>query len=116
MSDKPKKDADSKKPLPTLTVDWEAYVPLLEGSKLSEEDKREFIETLWSIVVGFVDLGFSVETPPRSCGQDADADASSASHMVHSLVDQWEKATDTNRPKKDGSFEQSGPKQRGRTP
>ncbi|MFK7868472.1 MAG: hypothetical protein AB8B58_04445 [Roseobacter sp.] len=116
MSDKPIKDTASKKPMPTLTVDWEAYVPLLEGSDLSDEDKREFIETLWSIVVGFVDLGFAVESPPCSCGQDADADASSSSHMVHSLVDHWDKAANIDIPKKNGSFEQSGPKQRGRTP
>ena len=116
MSDKPIEKLHSKKPMPTLTVDWEAYVPLLEGSDLSDKDKREFVETLWSIVVGFVDLGFSVESPTRSCGQDVDADASSASHMVHSLVDQWDKAADTDKPKKDGSFEKSGPKQRGRTP
>ncbi len=116
MSDKPNKNSALKKPMPTLTVDWEAYVPLLEGSDLSDEDKREFIETLWSIVVGFVDLGFSVGSPERPCGQDADADAPSASHVVHSLVDQWDKAAKTDKPKKNGSFEQSGPKQRGRTP
>lgn len=116
MSDKPIKRSPSKEPMPTLTVDWEAYGHFLEGSDLSDEDKREFIETLWSIVVGFVDLGFSVGSPERSCGQDADADASSTSRMVHSLVDQWDKVANTDKLRKDGSFKQSGPKQRGRTP
>lgn len=45
---------------PTLSIDWDLYEQYLEESDLSDEDKREFIETLWSIVVSFVDLGFGI--------------------------------------------------------
>lgn len=54
---------------PRLTIDWQAYLPLLEDSDIPEADKRELIETLWSIVVLFVDLGFETDTTPQSCGK-----------------------------------------------
>lgn len=45
---------------PTLTIDWELYGKYLDESDMSDAEKREFLETLWSIVVSFVDLGFGV--------------------------------------------------------
>ena len=54
---------------PRLTVDWEQYAEYLAESDLSEEEKREFIQTLWYIVVSFVDLGFGVST--TQLAQDA---------------------------------------------
>jgi hypothetical protein len=50
-------------PYPSLTVDWDLYAEYLEQSDLSDDQKREFIETLWAIVVSFVDLGFGVGQP-----------------------------------------------------
>ncbi|MCP4933237.1 MAG: hypothetical protein GY927_03315 [bacterium] len=47
-------------PAPALTIDWDLYGQYLEGSNLSEAEKRETIEALWSIVVSFVDLGFGI--------------------------------------------------------
>jgi len=43
-----------------LTIDYDLYAQYLEDSDLSEDQKREFIETLWSVIVSFVDLGFGV--------------------------------------------------------
>ncbi|WMS43117.1 hypothetical protein RDV64_01550 [Acuticoccus sp. MNP-M23] len=36
------------------------YAALLEGSDLTEAQKGQFLEALWSIIVAFVDLGFGV--------------------------------------------------------
>ncbi len=60
-----------------LSIDWELYGKYLDESDLTEEQKREFIETLWSIVVSFVDLGFGVhplqQVPPSThCEQNTD--------------------------------------------
>ena len=60
-----------------LSLDYKLYETYLENADLSEEQKREFIETLWSIVVSFVDLGFGVHPlqqvpPPAHCEQNAD--------------------------------------------
>lgn len=115
MSDIEKKP-EKQKAMPTLTVDWEAYGHYLDESDLTDEEKREFIETIWAIVVGFVDLGFAVRSPEESCGQKPSPDAAKDGDVVHSLVDQWDKATHTDRTMKKDSFAQSGPKLRGRTP
>ena len=45
---------------PSLTIDWDAYLPFFEDEDISDEHKRELIEALWSIMVSFVDLGFGV--------------------------------------------------------
>jgi hypothetical protein len=43
-----------------LTFDPEEYLHFLEESDWTEPQKREFIEALWTIVVGFVDMGFHI--------------------------------------------------------
>ena len=45
---------------PGLTLDYELYQQYLDDSDLSEAQKQEFIETLWTIIVSFVELGFGV--------------------------------------------------------
>ena len=106
-------DLSNEKPsrsTPTLTMDWEAYGHFLEESDLSDAEKRELIETMWSIVIGFVDLGFVVRSPDQACGQDAQAGAHRCGDVIDSLVDHWNDATNIS-----GS-EPRSPKPRGRTP
>ena len=50
---------------PTLSLDIEKYRPFLEDIAISEDAKIELIECLWSIMVGFVDLGFDISSPER---------------------------------------------------
>ena len=72
---------------PSLTIDWEAYLPLIEDPDVPEDQKRELIQTLWSIVVSFVDMGFGLTPVPQSCGQD-DGNLPDAIRDVLSLEDQ----------------------------
>ncbi len=44
----------------TLTLDVEYYQSFLDDVDISGEQKQELIETLWNIVVQFVDLGFGI--------------------------------------------------------
>lgn len=46
---------------PTLSLDVALYESYLADQHLAEDQKRALLEALWSIIVGFVDLGFSVE-------------------------------------------------------
>lgn len=71
QSPKPSETHTSKTP-PQLTIDWDAYGQYLEGSDLSDDQKIELIETLWSIVVSFVDLGFGVASSKESGDGDVD--------------------------------------------
>ena len=55
-----------------ITVDYERYAPLLDDPDLTEEQKREFLQTLWSIVCEFVALGFEVhpaQQAQKACGK-----------------------------------------------
>ena len=57
---------------PVITVDYEKYEHFLEDADLSEDQKREFLQALWQIIVGFVDLGFGVhpvQQAENACGQ-----------------------------------------------
>lgn len=56
-----KTDADNAIPYPALTMDWDIFGDFLDNSNLSDDEKREFAETIWYIVVTFVDLGFGIE-------------------------------------------------------
>ncbi len=55
---------------PSLTIDWDSYLPFFEDEDISDEHKRELIEALWSIMVNFVDLGFGIHPVQQACGKD----------------------------------------------
>jgi hypothetical protein len=44
-------------------------LPFFEDEDISEDDKRQMIEALWSIMVSFVDLGFGVHPVQQACGK-----------------------------------------------
>jgi hypothetical protein len=65
------KDAATSLPtpaFPTVTIDWRLYEQELTDPTLSDAEKRAFIESLWYIVVTFVDLGFGIESAQRALG------------------------------------------------
>jgi len=59
-----------------LTLDVSAYEHYLENADLSEDQKREFLEALWSLIVGFFDLGFKIhplqQATSEGCGQNSE--------------------------------------------
>lgn len=59
---------------PVIEVDYERYAHFLDDSDLSEDQKREFLQALWTIIVNFVDLGFGVH-PLQQAGQNAGQEA-----------------------------------------
>lgn len=54
---------------PVIAVDYDRYAHFLKNSDGTEEQKREFLQALWSIMVNFVDLGFGVHPLQQACGQ-----------------------------------------------
>jgi hypothetical protein len=71
-------EATHAPPKPTLTVDVEKYQAFLDGADMTETQKEEFLQSLWSIIVSFVDLGFGVQPLQEVCGEDADCDSKTA--------------------------------------
>lgn len=82
-------------PRPSLTIDWEVYAAMLEESDMPLEKQRELIETLWSIVVMFVDLGFDVHPTRQICGEDAD----DPDGLIEDVVSYMNKNTEHKRKK-----------------
>lgn len=74
---------------PALTIDYALYEKHLDECDLTDEQKQEFLETLWSVIVGFVDLGFGVhplqQAAPNVCGQEIDLTGFMASDVVSSV-------------------------------
>lgn len=60
---------------PALRFDWADWLPYLEDQEIPDDQKRELIETLWSIVVAFVDLGWQLNSKPEMCGGALDLKA-----------------------------------------
>ena len=65
---------EPKVSLPTFTLDVEKYERYLEESDLTDEQKKEFLQTLWIIICEFVSLGFGVHPLQQAmeapCGKD----------------------------------------------
>lgn len=53
--------AEVTKDWPALQLDVEYYQAFLDDEDITDEQKKELIETIWNIVVTFVDLGFGIE-------------------------------------------------------
>lgn len=53
-------DRAAHKPTRVVEIDVMRYQHLLDDPDLTDEQKRVFLEALWSIMIDFVDLGFGV--------------------------------------------------------
>lgn len=86
---------------PVLRFDWRDWLPYFEDENIPEDQKRVLIETLWSIMIGFVDLGWSIaptqESSPlensdvgksaKNCGQTFDLKVVLEAAVVRSELD-----------------------------
>ena len=70
--------------LPSVHIDWQRYEAYLESSDMSEEDKRAFIETLWNIMLTFVDLGFGLDPTSQVCEKEPKIIHASDTDMIKS--------------------------------
>lgn len=57
---------------PVVLVDVEKYAAYLDETDMSDAEKEKFLQALWEIIVGFVELGFGVHPLQEVCGKDAD--------------------------------------------
>ncbi|BBK42780.1 hypothetical protein STVA_28000 [Allostella vacuolata] len=67
---------------PALELDVERYRGDLAGFDLNEDQQRELLETLWSIMRSFVELGFTVDV----CGQVFGDEAGGGGDAVESAI------------------------------
>lgn len=69
---------------PSLKFNWQDWLPYFEDTDIPETQKRELIETLWSLVLSFVDLGFDLSTTSETCGEAIDLKALLEASVVDS--------------------------------
>lgn len=70
---------------PTLQLIWQDWIPFVEDSDLTDDQKREMIETLWSIVMAFVDLDWEVSADRQeTSGQILDLKAALEAAVLNS--------------------------------
>ena len=62
----------------TLTVDVAKYQKFLDEADLTPEQKEDFLQAVWSVVVTFVELGFDVHPLQEVCGKDAECGGKTA--------------------------------------
>lgn len=96
-----------------LEIDWKRYEAYLAEADLSEAEKRQFLEALWSIVVAFVDLGFEVHPVQIACGQVAEG-GSSAPLLMADVID-LESSSPTRPFEKDARRSDPAPQERRRS-
>lgn len=87
MTCPPNKTDATASPRPSLNIDWEVYAAMLDSSDMPLEQQKELIETLWSIVVSFVDLGFDLNPVQQICGEHQELDTNDPLDVV-SLINQ----------------------------
>ncbi len=74
----------------SLDIDWRAYDDLLATSGMSEAQKAEFVETLASIALSFVDLWLGLHPAQLATG-DHDIE-----EVMRALLDEWMKEEGLN--------------------
>lgn len=62
---------DDGKRFKTISIDYECYGHYLENAGLNDAQKREILDALWTVIVGFVDLGFEVRPGTKSLDGDS---------------------------------------------
>lgn len=65
--------SDDESDFKALTLDIDKYQSYLDDADLSEEERTQILNSLWTIICCFVELGYSVE-PLESCGQTPSSD------------------------------------------
>ena len=89
-----------------VTVDYERYAHFLSDSDLSHEEKQAFLDAIWNIILGFIDLGFGVhpiQQADKACGKVNKSVAPSASgskkavEYRHTMIEQFINSADEMR-------------------
>jgi hypothetical protein len=56
-------------------IDYDYYLTFLEKSDAPIEQKRELIEILFNIMMGFADIAFGLSAAQNTCGQPLQTDS-----------------------------------------
>ena len=64
-------DTDTQPPIiPHLQFDWQLYASMLDDSDIAEEQKQQFLECLWSLIVNIIDMGIGIHPLQQNGHED----------------------------------------------
>lgn len=102
--DNKKKDNPENKPAnltsarkrTALTLDVDYYQAFLDDTELPDHKKQELIEALWSIVIGFVDLGFGIHPLQQRKHSEPDQTSQALAKVIAKMGQDEKETTDKN--------------------
>ena len=71
---------------PSLTIDYDLYWHYLENSDLTDQQKRDFLDEMWSIIVFFVKFGFNVNPLQEAVGESHKTDLCEQNHLMKEFI------------------------------
>lgn len=71
----------------SLSMDWDLFGEHLKEFDMTDAQERELLEALWSLVVGFVDLGLGIHPAQLVAGICCERIDGSATGKASSVVD-----------------------------
>ena len=71
---------------PSLTIDYDLYWHYLENSDLTDQQKRDFLDEMWSIIVFFVKFGFNVNPLQEAVDQSQKTDLCEQNHLIKEFI------------------------------
>ncbi|MEM6423022.1 MAG: hypothetical protein AAF698_10555, partial [Pseudomonadota bacterium] len=80
-----------------IEIDWDLCARMLDEGDLTEAEKRQMLEALWSIIVMLVDLGFGVHPVEQACGQPCEWAAPRLAPPTEPMVKSEENQTPNNK-------------------
>lgn len=72
----------------TLTLDVDYYQSFLDDADIPDDKKQELIETLWNIVVQFVDMGYGIHPLQQASDNAENALRPSITKMIAEAVNE----------------------------
>ncbi len=94
--------AQTQAPTPAVRLDVERYLPMTDGFDLSDAQKIEFLQTLWSLLVTAADIGLGVDPVQMLLGTNPEnptTPSSNAVNYTHSNRQQFECAAASSKVK-----------------
>ena len=88
----PRLDTSGSGP-PCVSVDLEEFAHFLDETGWSDEEKADYLQTLWGVMVEFAMLGFGFH-PVQQAGSARSGDQITCGQLPESVAPRPEKATD----------------------
>lgn len=72
---------------PVVEFDYTRYAEMLEETEMADDDKRALIEALWSVITGFVEMGFGVHPVQQAMEESAYSSVSCGKLSINAGAD-----------------------------